>query len=133
VKQRARVSSVGRTTGPLTRAKHYLFHDNNPFAPPPEGLLHVADLNTGKSYYATWHDLIADPTKQILLPIVMYMDGSQTSVWADLELTPIKIARVARKEAQFWGTLGYIPSITKDKSRGRWALVDSGHADTTMQ
>jgi len=76
--------------------------------------------------------------KQILLPIVMYMDGSQTGVWADLELTPIKIAlgifnHVARKQAQFWGTLGYIPSITKDKSRGRRALVDSGHADTTME
>ena len=68
----------------------------------------------------------------------MYMDGSQTGVWADLELTPIKIAlgiftRQARKQAQFWGTLGYIPSITKDKSRGRRALVDSGHADTTME
>ena len=67
----------------------------------------------------------------------MYMDGSQTGVWADLELTPVKIAlgifsREARKQAQFWGTLGYIPSMTKDKSRGRRALVDSGHADTTM-
>ena len=125
-------------TRPEIRAKHYLFHDDNPFAPPKKELLHVADLNTGKSYYATWHDLITDPTKQILLPIVMYMDGSQTGVWADLELTPIKIAlgifnRVARKQAQFWGTLGYIPSITKDKSRGRRALVDSGHADTTME
>jgi len=68
----------------------------------------------------------------------MCIDGSQTGVWADLELTPIKIAlgifnRVARKEAQFWGALGCIPSITKDKSRGRRALVDSGHADTTME
>ena len=77
-----------------------------------------------------------DPTKQ--LPIVMHMDGSQTGVWADLELTPIKIGlgilnHVARKEGQFWGTLGYIPSITKDKSRERRALVESGHADTTME
>jgi len=121
---------------PEIRTKHYLFHDDNPFAPPSEGLLHVAKLNTGasKSYYDACHDLITNPTKQILLLIVMYMDGSQTGVWADLELTPIKIAlgifnRVARKEAQFWGTIGYIPSITKDKSRGRrgeghwWTLV----------
>jgi len=91
-------------TRPEIRAKHYLFHDDNPFAAPPEELLHMADLNTGKSYYATWHDLITNPTKQILLLIVMYMDGSQTGVWADLELTAIKIAlgifnRVARKEA----------------------------------
>jgi hypothetical protein len=125
-------------TRPEIRAKDYLFHGDNPLAPPPAGLSHIADLNTGKSYYDTWHDLIKDPSKQILLPIVMYMDGSQTGVWADLELTPVKIAlgifnRVARKQAQFWGTLGYIPSITKDKSRGRRALVDSGHADTTMQ
>jgi len=125
-------------TRPEIRAKDYLFHGDDPFAPPPEGLSHIADLNTGKCYYDTWHDLIKDPSKQILLPIVMYMDGSQTGVWADLELTPVKIAlgifsRVARKQAQFWGTLGYIPSITKDKSRGRRALVDSGHADTTME
>jgi len=36
-------------TRPEIRAKHYLFHDDNPVAPPPEGLLHVADLNIGKS------------------------------------------------------------------------------------
>ena len=125
-------------TRPEIRSKHYLFHDNDPFAPPPEGLHYVADLNTGKCYYATWHDLITDPTKQILLPIVMYIDGSQTGVWADLELTPVKIAlgifnRLARKEGQFWGTIGYIPTITKDKSRGRRAMVDSGHANTTME
>jgi len=36
-------------TRPEIRAKHYLFHDDNPFAPAQEGLLHVADLNTGKS------------------------------------------------------------------------------------
>jgi len=125
-------------TRPEIRPKDYLFHAKDPFGAPPDGLNFIADLNTGKSYYDTWHDLITDPTKQILLPIVMYMDGSQTGVWADLELTPVKIAlgifsREARKQAQFWGTLGYIPSITKDKSRGRRALVDSGHADTTME
>jgi len=78
-------------TQPEIRAKHYLFHDDNPFAPPPEEPLHVADLNTGKNCCAAWHDLIVDPTKQILLPIVTHMDGSQTGVWVDLELTHVKM------------------------------------------
>jgi hypothetical protein len=125
-------------TRPEISAKDYLFHGNNPFSGPPEGLDYISDLNTGKSYYQTWHDLITDPANQILLPIIMYMDGAQTAQWSNLELTPVKIAlgifsRLARKKGQFWGTLGYIPAITKEKSRGRRALVDSGHADTTME
>jgi len=52
----------------------------------------VADLNSGKSHHAAWHDLIKDPTKLIPLLILMHMDGSHAGVSADLELNPVKIA-----------------------------------------
>ena len=54
-------------TDPNIRDEDYLFFDNDPFAPPPEKLDYIADLNTGLSYRETYKKLITKPGKQILL------------------------------------------------------------------
>lgn len=125
-------------TQPKIRAKQCLFHDDNPFAPTPEGLHHVVDLNTDKRCCIAPGGFIADPTKQIVLPVVMNMDGSQTGVLVDFELTPVENAlgmfnRVALKNAQFMGAPGCIPSIANDESRERKVFTDSVHADAVWK
>ena len=125
-------------TEPRVRPKDYLFNDqNDPFAPPPADLDYIADLNTGQSYIQTWHKLITKPGKQILCPIILYVDGAATGQFVDLPITAVQIAlgihtRKAREKGYLWGTLGYTPSPTKIKSTGQRQLVDSGHHDSTI-
>jgi hypothetical protein len=121
-------------TDPRIAPNDYLFFEDDPFAPPPEGLDYIADLNTGQSYIATHKALITKPGKQILLLTPLHIDGAATGHFVDLPITPVKIAlgfhtSAAREKGHFWGTLGYIPSPTKIKSKGKRQLVDSGHAD----
>jgi len=116
---------------PRATPEDYLVFDEDPFAPPREDLDHIADLNTGKSYLETW------PGKQILMPTPLHIDGAATGHFVDLPITAVKIAlgihtRTAHEKAHFWGTLGYIPSPTKIKSKAKRQLVDSGHADGTI-
>jgi len=123
---------------PRATPEDYLVFDEDPFAPPPEELDYIADLNTGKRYLETWEKLITKPGKQILMPTPLYIDGAATGHFVDPPITPVKIAlgihtRTAREKAHFWGALGYIPSpTTKIKSKVKRQLVDSGHADGTV-
>ena len=123
-------------TDPRIMAKDYLFFDSDPFAPPPEDLNYIADMNTGKCYIDTYNDLITNPQKQILVPTILYVDGTVTGQFVDLPITAVQIAlgihtRVARDKAHCWGTLGYIPDPSKVKSHGKRQLIDSGHVEGT--
>lgn len=124
-------------TDPRIHPEHYLFFNNDPFAPPPEDLNYIADLNTGKCYIETYKALITDPTRQVLCPTPLYIDGAATGQFVDLPLTAVKISlgifnREARDQGHFWGTLGYIPNPTKLKSQGHRQMADSGHTDGTL-
>jgi len=121
-------------TDPRVKTEHYLWFNDDPLAPPPDNLDYISDLNTGKSYTETYKKLITKPGKQILCPIVIYTDAAATGQFVDNPITAVKIAlgihtRKAREQGLFWGTIGYIPSPTKVKSKGQRQLVDSGHAD----
>ena len=121
-------------TDPRVKPEHYLWYDDDPFAPPPADLDYIRDLNTGQSYIATYNKLITKPGKQLLVPVPIYTDAAATGQFVNNPITAVKIAlgihtRAAREQGLFWGTIGYIPSPTKVKSKGQRQLVDSGHAD----
>lgn len=123
---------------PRINDEDYLFFDNDPFKKPPDDLNYVADLNTGLCYTETYKKLITNPEKQILLPVVLYIDGAATGQFADLTITPLKmtigiLTRVARDRRYLWRTLGYVPKVPKGKSRGNRLLLQSGHCDGAMQ
>ena len=91
--------------------------------PPPEELNYIQDLNTGLAYTKTYKKLIKNPQKQILLPVIFYIDGANTGQFVDLPLTAVKISlgiftRKARDKPHAWGTLGYIPAHSHHISRG---------------
>ena len=122
---------------PRIQAKDYLFFDDNPFAPPPENINVIGDLNTGKSYTETWKALITKPNKQVLLPVIFYMDGAVTGQFAQLPITAVRIAfgilnRKARDKDQNWGTLGYIPSLRYEQNKGLHLTLASGHREGQM-
>lgn len=68
--------------------------------------------------------------------MVAASDGTALGQFSSFELTRFQIAlgiltREAREKEYNWGTLGWIPNIPSDKSHGRRAFVDSGHADAS--
>ena len=123
-------------TRPENKAKDYLFYDQDPFKRPPKDLEYIADCNTGRCYSETYDALIEDPEREILLPLLVASDGTALGQFSCFELTRFQIAlgiltREAREKEYNWGTLGWIPNIPSDKSHGRRAFVDSGHADSS--
>jgi len=114
--------------------EHYLWFDDDPFAPPPAEQDYISDINTGRSYRETHKKLITKPDEQILCPVPLYLDGAATGQFVNNPIIAVKIAlrmhtRKGREQGLFWGTIGCIPSPTKVKSKGQRQLVDSGHAD----
>ena len=121
-------------TDPRIKASDYLFYDDNPFQAPTNQNW-VGDLNTGKAFIKTYKKLITKPN-QVLLPTPIYIDGAATGQFVDLPVTAVKISlgifnRKARDKPHFWRILGYIPQVSKDKSRGKRLLIESNHCDAT--
>lgn len=133
----ARMVIQSLLTDPRIQDKDYLF-GNDPFQPPPSaGYNYVEDINTGLSYTETYKRLITDPEKQILLPIVLYIDGAVTGQFANLPITSLDMTfgifnRKARERPQFWRSLGYVPSVHACKREGLAMLVRSGHVDAAV-
>ena len=124
-------------TDPRITDDDYLFFGDNPLQGPPNNLNYVQDLNAGRAYTATYHSLIARPDKQVLLPVIFYIDGANTGQFVDLPLTAVKITlgiftREARDKDYLWRTLGFIPSYSQHVSRGRRLMVESHHMDSRI-
>ena len=112
---------VSLLTDPRIADQDCLFFGEDPLQAPPEDLNYIGDLNTGKAYRDAHDVLITDPSRQILLPVIFYIDGANTGHFADLPITALKFSlgiftRKARDKDYFWRTLGYVPAIGKHKS-----------------
>ena len=77
-------------TDPSIDDDDYLFHDNNPFQAPPADLETVGDINTSQAYYNAYSKYITDPAKQILLPVIFYIDGTVTGQFNNTPITALK-------------------------------------------
>ena len=124
-------------TDPRIRDEYYLFFGNNPTNPPPENLNYVGDLNTGRAYVETYRQLIPIGSNKVLLPVLFYIDGANTGHFADLPVTAVKISlgiftRKAREKDHMWRILGFIPAVSKHKSRGKRLMLESMHVDGVM-
>ncbi|CAB9530836.1 hypothetical protein SEMRO_3069_G343150.1 [Seminavis robusta] len=124
-------------TDPRWKDEDWLFFDNengepDPFAPPPNDLKQIGDLNTGLAYRETYKKLITKPDKQILVPLPLYIDGAVTGQFDKLQVTALKISlgilnRRARDKEHSWRALGLVSNYTKEDSRGQKIFTESGH------
>jgi hypothetical protein len=115
----------------------YLFHDDDPFSPPPSNLDYVGDINTGKAYLESYHKFILDSESEVLLPFIFYIDGAATGQFANLPITPLKVTfgifnQDARSQPHMWRTLGYVPVVSVDQSLGCRRFYESGHGDSVF-
>jgi hypothetical protein len=97
----------------------------------------IGDINTGRAYRESYAKYIQKRGKQVLLPIIFYIDGAATGQFANLPVTPLKFTlgifnRKAREKPHLWRTLGYVPAVSSERSRGRRQLAESGHVDAPM-
>jgi len=112
----------------------YLFHNDNPFEPPPEVWTHVSDINTGLAYRETYKKLIKDPTKEVLLPILFYMDGAITGQFDHLPVEALKFTLgifngTARDRKYTWRELGYICHFLAVDTEKKDLIRKSTHMD----
>ena len=126
-------------TDPRVNDADYNFYGEDPLAPPPEVTLNsnISELHTGIAYYAAYKKFIKFPGKQVLLPIVMYIDGAVTGQFSDLPVTALKLAlgihtRKFREKEMAWRTLGYVAQVSTASSRGKKLLLESGHMESEI-
>ena len=127
-------------TDPRIEDDDYLFFNDNPLSSP--GVYDydngpIGDINTGLAYKETYDSLILRPGREVLLPIIFYIDGAATGQFADLPITALKFTlgifnRKAREKPHMWRTLGYLPQISKHRSQGKRNFRESGHVDAPM-
>ena len=103
----------------------------DPFAPPPENVTHIEDINTGLAFRETYKALITK-RNQVLVALPLYIDGAVTGQFDKLQVTALKMTigilnKKARNREHAWKTLGLVCNYTKEDSRGKKLLVESGH------
>ena len=123
-------------TDPRLSDDDYLHHNNDPFGPPPSGDLDVlSDINTGKSYIET-HKAMVTNSNELLVPIILYQDGTVTGQFDKLPVEPVKMTlgifnRKARDRPEAWKVLGYIPSKAHSEiSTAEECFRDTDHVAT---
>ena len=123
-------------TDPRVKDSDYAFHGNDPLLPPPPVTLNstISELHTARAYHEAYQKFIKFPQKQVLLPIVMYIDGAVTGHFSSLTITALKIAlgihnRKHRDKEFAWRTLGYVAQVSTPSSRGKQLLYESRHID----
>ena len=83
---------VSLLTDPRIQNKDYLFFDEDPFATPPNPVTRLEDLNTGEAHLKSHQEWIKPGEGQVLLPVVVYIDGAVTGQFSDLPITAVKLA-----------------------------------------
>ena len=124
-------------TDPRFGDEDFLHFGNDPLAGPPDDLDHIADINTGRCYIETHKKLITKPGRQMLVPIVWYLDGAATGQFNALNVEALKFTigilnRRARDKECAWRTLGYVPNITKHDTIGEEILREAQHVATKL-
>ena len=108
----AKAAVVSLLTDPWFADDDWLHFGDNPLQPPPKDLDYLADINTGLAYTKTYEKLITKPGKQMLVPIIMYIDGAVTGQFDKLQLNALKFTlsilkrNKAREKEYAWRTLG---------------------------
>ena len=124
-------------TDPRVEDGDYNFVDNDPFAPPKKQAT-IGDFHTARAHRMAYDKYITDPTRQILMPCQMYIDGACTGQFQNLPITALKIAlgihtRKYRDNEHAWRTLGFVAQVSKPNSRGKAMFSESGHMDAETE
>ena len=99
----------------LMKDENLLLNPNNPFDSITDGMV-LSDLNSGWWHRETCKMFRLQPQKDILLPIVLFIDGSTIDSNQKMSVEPITFTlgifnRSVRSKAEAWRTIGYIEKL----------------------
>ena len=88
------------------------------FRPPNNQL---GDANTGQRYRDLYAELITDATRQLLVPIIIYLDGTAIDGKGHIEVCPVSFTcslfkETVRRSVTAWRLLGYVPDLNRLRS-----------------
>lgn len=120
-------------TDPRLTDDDFWFFDDDPFADPPENVATITDLHTGLAYREA-HKQYKKKPNQIVLPIVLYLDGANTGAMKNMPITALKMTlgiftRKYRELDEAWRVLGHVHSVSKNQAKGKKLFKRSGHVD----
>ena len=127
-------------TDPHIEETDYLWHDDDPEAPPPLNWHCLEDINDGLAHRMT-HDKLIRPhpftvagRKKVLLPLILYMDGCVTGFTENLSLELVKFTfgifnSKAREKAYTWRVLGAVPKFRASKTAAAKGIELSSHVE----
>ena len=112
----------------------YLFFDDDPFSAPPDVISTIGDINTGSAYRETYKKLITKPGKQVLLPIIMYIDAAVTGQYDHLPIEALKFTlgifnATTRDKDYAWRSLGYVTKFLPEETQAKHILLNAGAVD----
>jgi hypothetical protein len=114
----------------LMQDDNLLFHNNNPFAPPPTQTPEVYyDINDGENYRNAYNLYCSKQQDEaVLCPIILFVDKTHVDTYGRLTLEPVNITlgifkKEVRQEPRAWRTLGYIPNMTNVYTRSTQTLT----------
>jgi hypothetical protein len=118
-------------TDPRLKDADFLFYDNDPYAEVPEHIPMYGDINTGRAHVEAVRKYKKEPN-QVVLPIIMYIDGATTGQMKDMPITALKMTlgifnRAYRDQPQAWRVLGHVQAVTKNISKARKRMRESRH------
>ena len=124
-------------TDPRFTDDDFFHFQDDPRAPPPLEEPEIGEDWTGDAYRETYKKLITKPGKQMLLPIIMYIDATATGQVVALKVEALKftagiLKRDSRGKKHAWKTLGMVPSYMKEISMGKKMFHDTGHESTAF-
>lgn len=124
-------------TDPRVKDDDYNFVDGDPFKPPQRSD-YIGDFHTARAHTEAYSKYITDPTRQILMPFLFYIDGACTGQMQNLPITALKMAlgihtRKYRDNEHAWRSLGFVPQVSKANSRGKALFTQSEHMDAEVE
>lgn len=116
---------------PRLKDSDFLFYDNDPYAEVPVHKPMYGDVNTGMAHIEAIRKYKKAPN-QVVLPIIMYIDGATTGQMKDMPITALKMTlgifnRKYRDQPQAWRVLGHVQAVTKNISKARKRIRESLH------
>jgi hypothetical protein len=100
----------------LNQIENLVVSDEDPFSKymPPDGLL--GEVNSGDHYQIAYAELVNNPGKDFLCPIIMYMDETTISLQSQISCHPVMFTtsifnRQLRNQSHTWRVLGYVPIL----------------------
>jgi hypothetical protein len=78
------------------------------------------EANTGERYRELFHELITKGN-QLLVPIIMYLDGTAIDSKGHIELCPVSFttslfSEKVRRDSKAWRLLGFVPDLNRGRS-----------------